>query len=96
MAEDGNKGIAAAKKSNFDIAFIDMKMPGIDVIETFKEIEKISPDTIIFFMTVFFAEGTLNEAAILKTQAIFYKPPDPDLILKILQTRPYHGGPLRI
>jgi DNA-binding NarL/FixJ family response regulator len=55
-----------------------MKMPGIDVIETFKEIEKISPDTIIFFMTVFFAEGTLNEAAILKTQAILYKPLGPD------------------
>jgi len=78
VAEDGNKGIAAAKKSNFDIAFIDMKMPGIDVIETFKEIEKISPDTIIFFMTVFFAEDTLNEAARLKIQAILYKPLGPD------------------
>jgi DNA-binding NtrC family response regulator len=85
VAEDGNKGIAAAKKSNFDIAFIDMKMPGIDGIETFKEIKKISPDIIIFFMTAFLAEDTLNEAARLKTQAILYKPLDPDLILKILR-----------
>ncbi len=92
MAEDGNKGIAAAKKLNFDIAFIDMKMPGIDGIETFKEIEKINPGIIIFFMTDLLAEDTLNEAARLKTQAILYKPLDPDLILKILQTRPYHGS----
>jgi DNA-binding NtrC family response regulator len=62
-----------------------MKMPGIDGIETFKEIEKINPDIIIFFMTDFLAEDTLNEAARLKTQAILYKPLDPDLILKILR-----------
>jgi DNA-binding NtrC family response regulator len=83
--EDGNKGIAATEKTNFDIAFIDMKMPGIDGIETFKEIKKISPDTIIFFMTAFLAEDTLNEAAKLKSQAILYKPLDLDLILKILR-----------
>ena len=87
VAEDGNKGIAAADKLNFDIAFIDMKMPGIDGIETFKEIKKISPDTIIFFMTAFLAEDTLNEAVKLKTQAILYKPLDPDLILKMFKGR---------
>ena len=32
VAEDGNKRIAAAVMTNFDIAFIDMKMPGIDGI----------------------------------------------------------------
>ncbi len=85
VAEDGYQGIEAAKKTNFKIAFIDMKMPGIDGIETVKEIKKISPDTIIFFMTAFLAEDTLNEAAKLETQAILYKPLDFGLILKILK-----------
>ena len=85
VAEDGCHGIEAAKKTNFKIAFIDMKMPGIDGIETVKEIKKISPDTIIFFMTAFLAEDTLNEAAKLETQAILYKPLDFGLILKILK-----------
>ena len=84
-AEDGYKGIAAAENTNFKIAFIDMKMPGINGIETFKEIKKISPDTIIFFMTAFLAEDTLNEAAKLGAQAILYKPLDFELILKILK-----------
>jgi DNA-binding NtrC family response regulator len=85
VAEDGYQGIIAAEKMNFKIAFIDMKMPGINGIETFKEIKRISPDTIIFFMTAFLAEDTLNEAAKLQTQAILYKPLDLDLILKLLK-----------
>jgi len=85
VAEDGYQGIIAAEKTIFKIAFIDMRMPGINGIETFKKIKKISPDTIIFFMTAFLAEDTLNEAAKLETQAILYKPLDLDLILKILK-----------
>ncbi len=85
VAEDGYQGIAAAKNTNFKIAFIDMKMPGIDGIETVKEIKRISPNTIIFFMTAFLDEDTLSEAAKLETQAILYKPLDPNLILKILR-----------
>lgn len=85
VAEDGYKGIAAAEKTNFEIAFIDMRMPGINGIETFKKIKKISPDTMIFFMTAFLAEDTLEEAAKLETQAILYKPLDLDLILKTLK-----------
>jgi CheY-like chemotaxis protein len=85
VAENGYQGIVAAEKTNFKIAFIDMKMPGINGIETFKKIKEISPDTIIFFMTAFLAEDTLNEAAKLETQAILYKPLDMELILKILK-----------
>ncbi|KHE93258.1 MAG: response regulator [Candidatus Scalindua rubra] len=85
VAENGYQGIAAAKNTNFKIAFLDMKMPGINGIETFKEIKKISPDTIIFFMTAYLAEDTLNEAAELETRAILYKPLDLDLILKTLK-----------
>ncbi len=85
VAEDGYQGIAAAKNMDFKVAFIDMKMPGINGIETFKEIKSISPDTIIFFMTAFISEDTLNEAARLETQAILYKPLDMNLILRILK-----------
>ncbi len=85
VAEDGKKGIAATEKTNFNIAFIDMRMPGINGIKTFKEIKKISPDTIIFFMTAFLNEDTLKEADKLEIQAILYKPLDVDLILKSLR-----------
>jgi DNA-binding NtrC family response regulator len=85
VAEDGYKGIEAAKKTKFKIAFIDLKMPGINGVETFKRIKKISPDTIVFFMTAFFAEDLLKEAVRLGIQAILYKPLDVDLILRVIK-----------
>ena len=85
VAENGYKGIEAAEKTKFKIAFIDMKMPGINGIETFKRIKKVSPDTIIFFMTAFIAEDLLKEAIKLETQAILYKPLDIDLVLKVIK-----------
>jgi two-component system, NtrC family, response regulator HydG len=85
VAEDGYKGAEAAEKTKFKIAFIDMKMPGINGIETFKRIKKVSPDTIIFFMTAFIAEDLLKEAVQLEIQAILYKPLDIDLVLKVIK-----------
>ena len=85
IAEDGYKGIAAAEKINFNIAFIDMKMPGISGIETFKEFKKISPNTIILLMIAFLDEDALDDTTKLKVQRILYKPLDLDLILKILR-----------
>ncbi|GAX62131.1 response regulator receiver protein [Candidatus Scalindua japonica] len=84
-AADGYKGIAAAQKKNFEIAFIDMRMPGINGIETFKEIKRISPGTTVFLMTAFLAEETLNEMVGLEIQAILDKPLDLDVILKTLK-----------
>lgn len=85
VAEDGYKGVEAAEKTKFKIAFIDMKMPGINGVETFERIKKISPDTIIFFMTAFVDENLLKEAVMLETQAILYKPLDIDLVLKVIK-----------
>ena len=85
IAEDGYKGIAAAEKINFNIAFIDMKMPGISGIETLKKFKKISPNTIILLMTAFLDEDALDDTTKLKVQRILYKPLDLDLILKILR-----------
>ncbi len=84
-AEDGYKGIEAAKKTKFKIAFIDVRMPGIDGVETFKEIKEISPDTIVFIMTAVLAEDILKEAVELGVQSILYKPLDIDLILRVIK-----------
>jgi two-component system, NtrC family, response regulator HydG len=85
VAEDGYKGIEAASKTKFNIAFIDVRMPGINGVETLKEVKKVSPDTIVFIMTAFFAEDILQEAVKLGAQAILYKPLDIDLILRIIK-----------
>lgn len=51
IAEDGYKAVELAKTHKYDLVLLDVKMPGIDGIQTFGEIRKLQPDAIVFFMT---------------------------------------------
>lgn len=42
-AEDGQAGIDLAKASTFDLAIVDMFMPGLDGIETIAAIRRLAP-----------------------------------------------------
>jgi len=39
----GEEAIEAAKEENFDVAIVDLKMPGIDGVKTQQELHKIQP-----------------------------------------------------
>jgi CheY-like chemotaxis protein len=44
VAGDGEKGLAAFAKGNFDLLFLDIFMPGMDGIETMRHIHRQQPD----------------------------------------------------
>ena len=58
-AEDGRAAIEKAGAARFDVAICDLKMPGIDGIETINRIREISPDVQFVVLT---AHGTLESA----------------------------------
>ena len=41
----GEAAVAAAGKEKFDIAFIDLMLPGMDGVETCRQIKKLNPET---------------------------------------------------
>ena len=49
--ESGEKALETVKSGAFQIALIDLKMPGINGIQTLKELRKISPLTLNIIMT---------------------------------------------
>jgi len=58
LTEQGEKGVAEVKAAvrenrKFAVAFIDMKMPGLDAAETAKQIWEIDGDVKIIFVTAF-------------------------------------------
>jgi signal transduction histidine kinase len=57
--EDGEKGIAALKKSDFDIVITDLNMPGINGIGVVEQVKKLKPEIEIIIMTAF---GTVEHA----------------------------------
>ena len=50
-APDGNTALAMIKAKNYDVVLLDVKMPGMDGIETLREIKKITPMTEVVMLT---------------------------------------------
>ncbi|PIR17049.1 MAG: hypothetical protein COV46_05940 [Deltaproteobacteria bacterium CG11_big_fil_rev_8_21_14_0_20_49_13] len=47
----GEEALKTIRSKKYDIAFIDMVMPGMNGIEACKKLKETSPDTILIFMT---------------------------------------------
>ncbi len=58
-AVHGADGIKKVERDFFDIALIDLKMPGIDGMEVLKKVKTISPGTYVIIMTAY---GTIDSA----------------------------------
>ncbi|MCH8011562.1 MAG: response regulator [Candidatus Marinimicrobia bacterium] len=84
--EDGYEAIDAAKETVFDLIFMDIKMPGINGVQTFREIKKISPESVVVMMTGFAVEDLVKEALEEGAFAAIYKPFDVDKVLTLVKS----------
>ncbi len=84
LAENGYQAIEAAKNTPFDLIFIDIKMPGINGVQTFREIKKINPGAVVIMMTAYSAEDFVKEVLEEGAYAVVYKPFDVDKIVSII------------
>ena len=51
LADSGEKAVELMQTQPAEVVLVDLKMPGMDGIETFKQIKKIAPDTLAIIMT---------------------------------------------
>ena len=77
-AESGEAAVKMAAERNWDIVLLDLKMPGMDGIETLEKIKELNPDTEVLMMTAYATVDTAVQA--MKEGAFDYlvKPFDPD------------------
>ncbi|MCW9050208.1 MAG: sigma-54 dependent transcriptional regulator, partial [Deltaproteobacteria bacterium] len=59
LAEDGSQAKHMAIKNHYDLAVLDIKMPGIHGLDLLKEFRSNHPDTLVIIMT---AEATMEHA----------------------------------
>ncbi|MDO8568527.1 MAG: response regulator [Dehalococcoidales bacterium] len=82
--EDGYQAIEAVKQTHFDAIFMDIKMPGINGVQTFREIKKIDPAAAVIMMTAYSVEDLVKEALEEGAYTIVYKPFDIEKIISII------------
>lgn len=61
-ASDGYKAITMINKCNYDIIFLDMKMPGMDGLEVLEKIKNVSKETTVVIMTAYGSIETAVDA----------------------------------
>jgi len=83
-AGDGNKAIEMVKKTHYNVIFMDIKMPGINGVEAFKEVKRIDPDAAVIMMTAYSVEDLIKEAIQEGAYACVYKPFDMEKVLKTI------------
>lgn len=79
-ASSGEEAISIVQDKDFEVVLLDLKMPGMDGLETMKRIKEINPEIEIIMMTAYATVDTAVQA--MKVGAFDYmvKPFDPDEI----------------
>ena len=54
--ESGEKGIEMEQNDKYDLIFLDLKMPGLNGVETLRELRKIDKDVPVYIVTAFHKE----------------------------------------
>jgi DNA-binding NtrC family response regulator len=82
---DGYGAVDAVKNVKFDIALLDVKMPGMDGVDTLKAIKKIDPKIAVVMITAFADEIIYKEELKNAELRIIEKPIDVDKLLETIE-----------
>ena len=85
-AKDGLDAIEKVKENHVDIIFMDIKMPLMNGVETYKRIKKIRPTSVVIMMTAYSVDELIQEALKEGAYGILYKPLDIEKVLTIIKT----------
>lgn len=85
-ATSGAEAVQSANQTQYDFVFLDLKMPGMNGVETFKELRKTQPKAVVAFVTAYPDSELLNEAMRLGPLTVILKPIDLSEIQKAVES----------
>lgn len=83
--KDGLEAIKVVRERPFDMIFMDIKMPLIDGVETYRRIKKIRPEAAVLMMTAYSVEDLVQEALEEGAYGIVYKPLDIEKVVSLIE-----------
>lgn len=82
---DGLKALDLVKRNNFALVLMDIKMPVMDGVETFKKIKQIAPEIPVIMITAFAVEDLIREALREGAFGTLNKPLDFDELFELIE-----------
>jgi DNA-binding response OmpR family regulator len=83
----GAQAVDMVRKNDFDILFLDIRMPDMDGIETLREIRKFDLEAVVIMMTGYSVDEMVHRALEEKASDIIYKPFEIEKVLGLIQNR---------
>ncbi|MEX2214162.1 MAG: response regulator [Phycisphaeraceae bacterium] len=84
-AGNGNEALALVERKAYDVALIDLKMPGIDGLELYRRIKKIHSATVVIITTAYAGGDTARAAMAAGAWEIVSKPMDFNMLLPLIE-----------
>jgi two-component system NtrC family response regulator len=90
LARDGYEALERVKSETYNLIFLDVKLPGMDGVQTLEQIKAIQPDAIVVMMSGYSVEEEIRRALALGAQDFIAKPfEDIDEIMTIEEVARY-------
>ncbi|MFH0968212.1 MAG: response regulator, partial [Methanobacteriota archaeon] len=90
IAHSGIEAIGKVTDQPFGMIFMDIKMPGMDGVETLEHIRKIRSDAAVMMMTAYAVEDLVEKALYMGAQGVLYKPVDVKKVVSTIED--VYGG----
>ncbi|MEW5766494.1 MAG: response regulator [bacterium] len=88
---DGYQAMAQIKKTHYDLTLMDVRLPGLNGVETFLRIKEIDPLVKVIMMTGFAMEDLIEEALKQGAYACLNKPFDLGKTIKLIEKAIYEN-----
>jgi YesN/AraC family two-component response regulator len=85
-AHNGEDAVSRFSPHKYDLVFMDVKLPGMDGVESFLEIRKLEPEARVVMMTGYSVEDLLRQAVDNGACGVLYKPFGADKVVDYLKT----------
>lgn len=90
VARDGYEALEKAQEVPFGLVFLDVRLPGMDGVETLHKLKQILPDAVVVMMSGYSVEDQIRQAMEMGAQDFIPKPfDDYDQIMTIEQVARY-------
>lgn len=84
-ADSGMKALELAKGNEFDMVLMDIKMPVMNGVDTYKELKRLKPGIKVILMTAFSVDELIRSALKEGVYAVVHKPFDIETITNMIE-----------